>query len=92
MEVKESVIPAGEEAQGKASLLREKYSFQTWLRDNHLPRMRGPAPSNCGFLSFVANRNVFRLGDPAHGLRSGMRKDSVLNIFFTEICLFHFSG
>ena len=87
MEVKEIRFPAGEEAQGKGLLTPgEKYSFQTLgfetttfrgMRGSRSIELRIPSP-------FVAQSNDFVWVTLHMAYGSGMRKDSVLNIFFNE--------
>jgi hypothetical protein len=87
MEVKEVRFPAGEESQGKNLLTPGgKYSFQTLGFETTTFRgMRGSRSIEIRIPSqFIAQSNEFVWVTLHMAYGSGMRKDSVLNIFFNE--------
>jgi hypothetical protein len=87
MEVKEIRFPVGEELRGKNLLAPgEKYSFQTLGFETTTFRgMRGSRSVEIRIPSqFIAQANEFVWVTLHMAYGSGMRKDSVLNIFFNE--------
>ena len=86
MEVKEIRFPAGEESQGKNLLSPgEKYAFQTLGFETTTFRGMWPGSRSIELRipsQFVAQSNEFVWVTLHMAYGSGMRKDSVLNIFF----------